>query len=337
MQSVRCLLSLSLALLAPAGFAQEDRPDVQVDGLLGAVKSVSTIITRSNVEWQQPDGPALMFPINCADCEYDPDGSRTRSADVVAGEVKGGQATLLERDANGRVNARHVIDISTNEVIRDEVVGPFGKTSETDYLHGKVLYQQSYSYDQYGHMNDALTLDHAGQQLSRTQTTTTKDGLMTETAAWGKEGELTWRQTFDPETKLEHFTSFDDSGNVKLTWTFQRGKVASFWEQSDSLREFGDSFIDTSDNGDLVDYRCRKSQSCERSTVHYEYLSPGKRNPKSAEWRDAEGHLLYAAYYDYDLDSSQNWTHRRVSVWSSASGERSLYEEDSRILTYWQK
>jgi len=66
-------------------------------------------------------------------------------------------------------------------------------------------------------------------------------------------------------------------------------------------------------------------------------MSPGKRNPTSAEWRDAEGRLLYAAYYEYELDAFQNWTHRKVSVWSSDNPERTPYEDDTRTITYWQE
>jgi hypothetical protein len=44
-----------------------------------------------------------------------------------------------------------------------------------------------------------------------------------------------------------------------------------------------------------------------------------KRNPLSAEWRDADGNVLYGAYYNYQFDQSGNWTSRQVWVSSLAT------------------
>jgi hypothetical protein len=60
-----------------------------------------------------------------------------------------------------------------------------------------------------------------------------------------------------------------------------------------------------------------------------------KRNPLSAEWRDADVNVLYGAYYTYQFDQSGNWTSRQVWVSSLATGRRELYETDNRLITYW--
>jgi hypothetical protein len=65
--------------------------------------------------------------------------------------------------------------------------------------------------------------------------------------------------------------------------------------------------------------------------------TPQKRNPISAEWRDSEGNLLFAAYYNYEMDSFRNWTYRQVWVWTPDLGDRALYETDFRGIAYWQK
>jgi hypothetical protein len=338
MQFLLCILSLSLLLIAPIGSAQEQPPtDAQRDGFAGPIKSVSTtIVTTPGVKWQPPGGPTMVMPILCRDCEYDPDGTKTTSGQFADGKFWG-EIISLRRGADGLVTDRVITSTFTGEVVSHQVLGPFGKTAETMYMNGKEYCQQTFSYDQYGHMTEWLSLDSAGEQQSLLLATTTKDGIATEKAVWGKKGELQWRKTFDPETGEQRFTYFDGYGNLKLTWRFANGKVLSFWEPSDSPRQFGESFSQSKGNGDVDLYQCHDVGLCDRSRVHYEYLDPPKRNPTSAEWRDSDGNLLFAAYYEYEIDSFRNWTHRRVSVWESDQDKRTLYEEDSRTIDYWQK
>jgi hypothetical protein len=58
--------------------------------------------------------------------------------------------------------------------------------------------------------------------------------------------------------------------------------------------------------------------------------------PLSAEWRDAEGNLKLATYFEYDLDAYHNWTTRKVWVWNPNLGVRTLSQTDARIITYWK-
>jgi hypothetical protein len=339
MRSLRCVFALPLFLIAFATSAlaqQQNLTDAQRDDLAGPVKSVSSSVMYPGVSWQQPGGPTLVAPISCRDCEYDPDGIKTKSGQVVDGNFLG-EIIQLVRDANGHVTDRFVENASTDELVRHEVVGPFGKAEQTIYQAGELYWRQTYSYDKYGHVTDWLTFDSTGKQISRTLTSTDKDGTVKETSVWGKDGELDWMQTFDPQTQVEQFTTFDRFGATNLTWTVASGKLISFWERPHSPSQFGDNFTEDAGNDTFENYNCHNDGRCDLSRVHYVYLDPKRHDPQSAEWRDSQGNLCFAAYYDYKIDSFRNWTYRRVWVWTPALGERTLYETDSRAISYWKK
>ncbi|HUD12361.1 MAG TPA: hypothetical protein VMQ56_01785 [Terracidiphilus sp.] len=343
MPTLPCSLSLSLFLIASLAPAQQEgKTDAQSDDLLGPVKTVSTVVSMSQVKWQQPSGPSLVLPVECRDCAYDPDGTKTVSGQIVNGNFIG-ELIDIRRDGEGHVTERTFTSSSTGQVYCRQVIGPYGKTAETDYdsTTGKLQAQQTFAYDQYGNMHDWLTLDGNGKQAGHEVINRLKDGTLTEESAWGKNGELSWQQTYDPETDVGHFTTFDESGAMKLTWTFAHGKVISFWEQPGLSRDgpqFGESFSDFGDRVNVDNFSCHENGQCDHYRIHYEYLDPAKkRNPTIAEWRDAEGNLLYAAYCHYDLDPAGNWTHRKISVYSPELGDRTPYEQDSRTITYWDK
>jgi len=285
-------------------------------------------------------------PILCWDCSYDLDGLKIRSGQVLAGIFRG-ELSSLERDSNGQTIHRRVTSAETGEVFREETLGPFGKISETDYKNrqtesltdrnGEVESKKSFTYDENGHLTGIQAIDGKGNLQSRYSQSTTKDGEPTEKSSWDKDGGLEWRDTYDPQTDEDRFASYDATGAVKVTFNYARGEVLSFWEQSEESSPFGARFYENKEDGTVETYECHKNRPCERFVVRFEYLSPHKRNPKSIEWRDSDGHLLYAGYYEYDLDSFQNWTHRRVFVVSRELPDRTLYEEDSRVVTYWPK
>lgn len=337
MRSSRRSLSLSFLVVTCVASAQvESKTDAQADGLAGPVKSVSSTITRSGVKWEQPGGPTLVEPIWCKDCEYDPDGTKTKSGQVVEGKFFGEFIQPI-RDANGHVTARFSYSGSTGELQRHEVMGPFGHTEQIVYIGGKLHWRQTFSYDQYGHMTDWMTFDAVGKSEGRVFTVTDKEGIVTRRSVYGKNGELSDEQTFDPETQVDHFTTFDEFGRVKLTWTISHGNLISFWEDHDSPSPNGAGFTILEGDGSFEDYSCHNDLSCDVSRVRYEYLDGDKHTPRSAEWRDSEGNLKLAAYFDYEVDSFRNWTYRQVWVWDTSLGERSLYETDFRIITYWPK
>jgi hypothetical protein len=305
-------------------------------GLAGQVRSVSVAAANTDVVWQQPSGPTLVLPIWCWECEFDTDGNQTKSGRTYEGSFHG-EITRLVRNANGHVTERHLVDASTGETTRDEMVGPFGETETSSYLHGDLQFRTVINYDKYGHRIESLTLDAGGNQESHSTFSTDKDGNNLEQWDWGKNDQLLYHvlHTFDPKSKIEHLTTFNQFGGVNLTWTVIDGKLESFWEPLDAPSQYGDGFTEDVGNDTSENYDCHGDGICEVSRIHYEYLDPKHRNPISAEWRDAAGNLRYAAYYQYEIDAFRNWTHRQVWVWSPAFGERKLYETDSRSITYW--
>jgi len=124
---------------------------------------------------------------------------------------------------------------------------------------------------------------------------------------------------------------------VKLAWAVDHGKLSSFWESHDSPpRQGWDNFNEKQDENNYDNYSCHSDLKCVVSHVHYEYLDGDHRLPVMVEWRDTDGQLQVATYFDYDLDSYRNWTRRRVWVWSPDLGSRDLSETDSRVITYWR-
>jgi hypothetical protein len=330
-----CSFVLSAVLVASIASAQEqNKTDVEMDWLNGPVKSVSSAIARSDVKWQQPGGPTLVAPIWCRDCEYDPDGTKTKAGQFVEGKFFG-EVIRLIRDADGHVTDRFSYSTSTGELQRHDVMAPFGKTEQKTYIGGKLRYRSTFSYDENGHLSEWLSFDRAGNLEGRTSLATNKEGTVTRRSVYGKNGLLSYEQRYDPETQIDHFTTFDELGNVKLTSTLIHGKLTSFWEAHESASQFGEGFMEPIGDGSFDNYSCH-DLGCDVSHVHYEYLNGDKHTPQSSEWRDSEGNLKLAAYFEYEVDAFRNWTYRRVWVWNPDLRGRALYETDFRAISYWK-
>lgn len=326
---------LLLTIWVPFTQAQT-KTDVQLDGLSGPVRSVSSTVTQAGDEkWQQPSGPTLVEPIYCRNCEYDPDGSKTMSGQMMDGKFYG-ELIQLVRDGGGGVTDRYAYSASTGELERHDVMGPYGKTKQIAYTAGKLRFRSTFAYDAYGNLTEWRSFNAAGGSEGYTLTSSTKDGTLLKTSTYAKDGTLSYEQANDPESDSERFTTYDELGKVNLTWTAVQGKVTSFWEPSDSPSQFGESFTEPKGEGNVDDFACHNDLRCDIAHVHYEYLDGDKHTPLSAEWRDAEGNLQLAAYFEYDVDSYHNWTGRKVWVWNPELGKRTLFERDSRVIMYWK-
>jgi len=308
--------------------------EAEKDGFAGPVKAVSTVVTSFQVQWQQPDGPTLALPVFCHVCEYDPDGTRTRNGQTTDTGFTG-ENIQLTRDGKGKVIERRGIDAMTGELFREETLGPYGVTQEKNYNHGALSSSQIRHYDENGNLSEWLCFDAKGNLSDRTHYTTTKSGDTTEETNWDSKGQMKWQKLYDPVTDTDSMVTFDDAGVLKLSVVAVKGRVTSFWKQSEEPREFGDSLNWFKGDGNAESARCHAGGSCDRSLIHYEYQDPPHRNPTSAEWRDDQGRLLYAAYAEYEEDQYRNWTHRKVWVIGPDLPERTLYEEDSRVIVYW--
>jgi hypothetical protein len=300
------------------------------------VKSVVTTRHAGHaVRWSQPAGPAIVIPAWCRVCDYDQDGYRTRSGDILEGKFIG-DLISLQRDNDGHVFARHAVDASTGATVRDERIGPYGSTELAAFSNGKPIAQQTFAYDQNGHESEWRFYDGNGNPQGRVTRISAKDGTELETSSWSADGTLLWRHTYDPTSDKDDIAAFDKTGAPALTRTFDRGNVTSFWEASEDPNRFGQRFSEDHGNGDVQNYECHRESGCTISQIHYDYADHGKRNPVSVEWRDAAGDLQWAAYYEYAFDSNRNWIHRKVWVVSPDQPQRTLYEEDSRTIIYWQ-
>ena len=329
------IIVLLLAFRFPCVHAQV-KTDVQLDGLAGPVKSVSssTVQARDGI-WQQPAGPTMVAPIWCHACEYDPDGNKTKSGQVMDGQFYGERIRLIHDD-EGKVTDRYFYDFSTGEIHRHDLVGANGKTEQNVYTGGKLRYRTTYAYDQYGNMTEMRTFDAAGGSQGYTLTAFTQDGTLLKRSTYTKDNKLDSEQTYDPETEIEYFTTYDELGKMKVTLTLAKGKMISFWEPGDSSPNFGEHFTEPEGAGNVDDYACHSDLHCDLSHVHYEYLDGDKHTPSSAEWRDAEGNLKLAAYFEYDVDAYHNWTTRKVWVWNPDLGLRTPWEIDARVISDWK-
>ena len=79
MRLLFCVFVLPVVVGVFVFSAQGQNPtDAQRDELAGPVKSVLTSTNYSHIQWGKPDGPSLVTPVWCRDCEYSPDGFRTK-------------------------------------------------------------------------------------------------------------------------------------------------------------------------------------------------------------------------------------------------------------------
>lgn len=107
MRPLHLSLFLLLVLCALRFTQAQNKTDAQLDGLSGPVKSVSsTVIQTPNLKWQQAGGPTLVAPNWCRNCEYDPDGSKTQSGQMVDGKFFG-ETLRLVRNRDGQVTERY--------------------------------------------------------------------------------------------------------------------------------------------------------------------------------------------------------------------------------------
>jgi hypothetical protein len=331
------ILLIVLVLNPGSIFAQKKKlTDAESDGIAGPVKSVSALVNRTDVKWQQPGGPTLVIPVWCMQCEFDNQGNETKSGQTVDRTFHG-QITRIVRDGEGHVIERFVTDAITGKLSRHEIDEPFRKTDEYYGVDGKLDSKSIISYDRNGDINDKLTLDAAGNTIAHTVENAKAGGTDAEGWGWRADGQVQshFRQVYDPATKTEQFTSFDGTGGANLTWTVASGKLNSFWELRDEPSQWGDNFSEDVGGDTFENYACHKDGTCELSRIHYTYPESNHRSPLSAEWRDEKGDLRFAAYYDYEFDANRNWTHRNIWVWDSGLGERKLYEVDSRSISYW--
>jgi hypothetical protein len=334
-RSMRRVIALCAFLVTVAMAQNQRQTEAQSDGFHGQVKAVVTYVDTYGDEWQQPEGPALVYPVGFRDLEYDIDGNRIKLGEILPDGRFFGETVELVRSTDGQIVQRIATDADSGKVSRHDWLGPFGATKTDSFFEGKLLNRQLFTYDPLGHLSHRMILDGDGKHMEELAIKNADDGSMIEKGSWGNDGGSTWYEYFNAQTDSLSFGTFDDSGHIQLNLSSKHGKVVSFWSASDEPDQFGRTFTDQKDHGNFDRYSCRKGGACDVAHVHYEYADAARENPTSVEWRGSNGELLYAAYYEYEVDSRHNWVHRKVWVRSPNLPNRTPYETDSRSITYW--
>jgi len=304
--------------------------DAQSDGFKGAVKSVTTEQQVVSHPWpHQPDGPSINYPAGCAVCEYDEEGRAVlRGQDSGTGFV--GDKIHYVRDENGKIT-HQIVENERGRLVSSVETGPLGKIEQEFYQDGVLHSRTKYRYDESGNLIESVNYDAHGVQVARTTASFDENGNVTEQYDYGPKNTflLHFTQSYDPETDVQIFTNYKEDGTVLLTFTARGGRVVSYWQQPSGKRELGNTV-------------CFKT-GCEshnldgspfRTVTTYE--DGDSRSPKRIELRDDTDQPEMAADYEYEFDAHGNWTKRSVWVWTRESGERQLFEIDSRTLSYWK-
>jgi hypothetical protein len=324
------ILILALSLDA----SEQKRSDVRDDGLLGPVRSVSTRQETQQVDWNRQDARIDVLGITCSECEYDREGNRLRNGQTVEGEFRGLMLRIV-RDESGKVIER-IEENYNGEIVSRVVLGPRGVTERVDYQNGRPHWRATRSYDANGHETEFHHYDEHGELFESSAESSDASGNNKEQWDYGRNGSfsLHFVDTYDPETDLWRFTSFNEDGSAKVTIATQKSKLLSYWQQQTAEEKvFGSGFFLDRVGKEKQSFSCHPDGSCDRMTSYF----PDEASPhvSRVEWRDSAGGLRLSFDYEYQLDRFGNWTKRTVKVWSPELGEPKLCETDYRTLTYW--
>ncbi len=325
-------LILAAGFLLVRGLAaaqQELYSDLTLDKLAGPVRSAVTSSTYPGTGVHLPNGPSVVLTVMRAHCEYDRDVFRTLGENQQTGGPYG-ESMLISRDAQGLLYDRRTLDRQTGVMTRYERFGPRGVINDRRYRpDGKLTAEFIQSWDENGHRSSFIAKDGDGNEVSRRRTTFTADGVLTETTSWGANGMVDWSETYDPATRISQIRNYDKDGNLRLSGTAVHDRLTSFWVSKENH-----SFINVGPTSGL--HRdtsvCHADGTCDH--LIYDYSSQDKLNPRSIELRGPAGTLKAGAYYDYVLDTHENWTSRTVQV-KVNDKPLTLFEEDTRTLLYW--
>jgi hypothetical protein len=335
MRTLRFVLSLVIIGAAATAEAENKaQTEAQQDGLSGLVHSVS--MTKQEMLFELDPSKAWVIQNTPSDTvEYDRTGYRTKvgKSDLASGAFLG-QMSQFVRDPNGMVMERTITQLPSQDVIEHDVYGPFGLVEATDLSSGKPTFLHTVSYDQQGNVREDNTMQGDRKPIFRTLYRRDSDGVWTERTTWLK-GLLHSHETYDPDTDFQRYEEYDESGAVTTTFTHRHDRIESYWSHSNEAN-VGISTFDTRDNGDAVTWGCHnETRTCDGHTRHGVYLDDARHNPTMTEILSDDGRPIVWAYYEYQMDGHQNWISRKIWVQQQEQGERTLYETDSRTITYW--
>jgi len=330
------LIALAVLIFAISLDASKPKStDARSDGLLGPVRSVSARQELQQVDWSQKDAKAAVIGLSCYECEYDREGSRIKSGGLLDGKFRGDVVRIF-RDEKGRVTER-IEENDNGDVIRRDLLGPYGITEQVGYRERKAISRSTWNYDQNGHVTEFYQYDQDGVVTGSSFSTSDASGNIKEQWDYGPNGvfQLHFAQTDNPQTDISTFTSFNENGSTKVTFTTKGTKVLSYWQQTNEKNVFGSIFWRDRVGKTEVTHNCNPEGTCDEIASYFPDETTNRVN--RVEWRDPAQVLRLAFDYEYELDSLGNWTKRTVWVWSPELGERKLCETDYRTITYWSE
>jgi hypothetical protein len=352
---MRWLWLLPLLILVPFGNCQNantraPKTEAQQDGFSGPVRSVRMLSDWNSAPWTMSGrgGRAIVQPqsyvfmqvasITCRACDYDREGNRTRSGQLISnGNNKKfvGSEIAIVRDPSGRMIERTVAEAGTGRLMRHDWFGPFGATKSQMYRDGKPTGSRTMTYDSAGRVIEVVGTDAEGNTVDRLTTKYDEEGHWTERADFGRSGELKSLETYDPATDTQHSREFDSSANLKTEFTVAHNQMLSYWTTAEVPGINNGTSTGYLPGSGVYQFRCHENGDCETFRIHYEYLNGDYHLPTAVERRDASGALTDAVYVEYGVDEHHNWTTRKVWVVSPELPERTLCETDARAITYW--
>jgi len=319
----RALTAILLLATGVDAFGQKTS-DARNDGLFGPVRSVSAKQELQQLDWGQKDAKIGIIGLSCNECEYDVHGNRVNPGTRIVNDDDGKISERIQENADGEVTSR-------------DVMGPYGITEGISYENGKAVTRSVKRYDANGHMAESYLYDAAGIVTASTFCTSDIGGHNRETRDYGEKGVFQdhYTETYDPKSDIWTFTTFDESGAVKVALVTKNSDVVSYWQRGSESPTYGSNFFMDRDGRTQKSFSCNPDGSCHRITSSFG--DDVSRHMKRVEWRDPSGVLRMAFDYAYQLDQFDNWTKRTVWVWSPELGERKLAEIDYQTLTYWNK
>jgi len=326
---------LLIGTVLPVSSADKKSNDRQIDGFSGPVKSVSTRLDKKAAEFREPDGPTVILPAGCEECDYDQDGNRIR-----LGQMDGtnfyGHTTQFIRDSAGVVTER-IDQNEKGQLTGRSVMGPFGSVEDTVYSDGQLESRRTYRYDDRGKIIEILAFDPNGAEVSRSTMTYDESGHVVEEWDRGRNNsfELHFVHTYDPKTHFETWTTFNENGSAKLSWVLQDTSMLSYWQQTGDGPVLGSTFF--MDSGPRKQEARNYHSDGTFDRVESEFLDEEKRNVSHMERHGPTDELEIVAEYEYEFDPLGNWTRRTTWLSTPSLGQRTLYETDYRTIEYWNK
>jgi hypothetical protein len=335
MQFLRFFLPPILACTTLAAAQQDAQTDAQRDRFNGPVRTV--LLQQQREKTDPASGLVWVIQIqptgDTGFTEYDQEGYRIRSGQQDPDGSFQGYAIQLTRDGTGRVIESAWSSLPGGQVFRHEVLGPFGMIEAQTLSYDQITAVETNAYDQFGNVTEHNFTDASGVPVSRWQSRYNEKGAWVERTFYDKAVRRSY-ETYDPGTDLQRFEAFDNSGALSVAFTYRHERFESYWSASDG-DTFGSVTVDKLDNGDVKSWHCHKSGACVGLTRHSVFTDSTKRYPAMMETRGDDGKLRYRAYYSYEFDEHQNWTSRTISIQSGETEGRTLYETDTRSITYW--